>query len=81
MSRFILVDLLLFLLPFAFYAVYLFVIERNPFHLSSWNRKQVAVLAATGLLLVGVLVGLVGENAGRQLVGRNVPAEAASKQP
>ena len=78
MSRFFLIDILLFLTPFAAYALYLYVSERNPFDVSSWDRKRLVILAGAGLALVGVLVGLVGENAGRQLIGRNEAGEAAN---
>lgn len=77
MIRFFLLDVLLFLTPFALYAIYLFVSERNPFQLSSWHQRQLIILSATGILLVMVLFGLVGENAGRQLFGRNEAGDAA----
>ena len=81
MSRFILFDVVLFLIPFALYAAYLFVAARNPFDLSSWDKKHIVWLGLAGALIFALMVGVVSPNAGRQLFGRNEAGEAASQRP
>ncbi|MBX9619626.1 MAG: hypothetical protein K2X10_10800 [Hyphomicrobiales bacterium] len=81
MSSVVLFNVVLFLIPFALYAVYLFVAARNPFLLSSWDRKRMVWLGVAGVLIIAVMVGVIGPNVGRQLFGRNEAGEAASQRP
>ena len=70
MSRYFL-DIALFLLPFAAYAIYLFLRDINPFTGAAWTFRQVALLAVIGVVLSVFLLGFLSRHAGQQLVGRN----------
>ncbi|WP_210485120.1 DUF6111 family protein [Microvirga antarctica] len=58
MTRAIIQELLLFLLPFAAYAIFLVIVRRNPLAWSSWSRHTSwLVLAGLGLIIVSLLAG------------------------
>ena len=79
MFRLILTRLLLFLLPFAVYAFWLLLRRENPFTGKTWRWREVAWLSLAGFLLSVVVFGMIAENAGVKLSGRNHPA--GSKAP
>ncbi|QFU17301.1 DUF6111 family protein [Microvirga thermotolerans] len=63
MTRAIFQELLLFLLPFAAFAIYLVIARRNPLAWSSWS-KHVSWVGIAGLVLVIaslILGGLLAE--------------------
>ncbi|MCB8821616.1 DUF6111 family protein [Microvirga rosea] len=63
MTRAFLDELLLFLLPFAVFALYLVILRRNPLAWASWNA-HVSWVGIAGLILVIaslVLGGLLAE--------------------
>ena len=79
MSRLVLIQVLLFLLPFAGYAVFLMLKRENPFTGASWRLREVLWLSFAGFMLSVVLFGLLGHYSGAQLSGRGQPVESRSK--
>lgn len=71
MARNLLIGLAFFLAPFVLYALYLVIARRNPFTGASWSIGALAGLSLAGLFLSVVLFGVVAQNAGIQLSGRN----------
>jgi hypothetical protein len=57
MARTVLIELLLFIAPFAIYAVALYVTQRDARDREHWHPRAVMSLAIVGLLLV--IAGLV----------------------
>lgn len=58
MTRAIIQELLLFLLPFAAYAIFLLIVRRNPMAWSSWSRHvSWLAIAGLGVLIVSLLAG------------------------
>lgn len=51
MARFVLFDLLLFLLPFAAYALWLILTRRTLRNADDWTVKTIAVLALVGAVI------------------------------
>lgn len=68
MTRAIIQELLLFILPFAAFAVYLVVRRRNPLAWSSWSDQSVW-LVISGLAIVVVSLIAAGIMAERQTGG------------
>lgn len=68
MTRAIIQEVLLFLLPFAAFAIYLLIARRNPLAWSSWS-KHVSWVAIAGLALVIVSLILGGLLAERHTEG------------
>jgi hypothetical protein len=75
MPRLVLIQILLFLLPFAVYAVFLVIKRQNPFTGVAWRLRDVIGLSIAGFLLSVVLFGTLSHYAGGQISGR-----AESKQ-
>jgi hypothetical protein len=65
MTRAIIQEALLFLLPFVAFAVYLIIRRRNPLAWSSWSDQSVWLVIA-GLAVVVVSLIVTGITAGRQ---------------
>lgn len=65
MIRAIFDEALLFLLPFAAFALYLLITRRNPFHWSAWS-DQATWLVITGLTVVVGFLLITGLFADRQ---------------
>jgi hypothetical protein len=63
MTRAIIQELLLFLLPFAAYAIFLIVAKRDPLAWSSWSKHTSwLVIVGLGFTILSLLVGgLVAE--------------------
>ncbi|MES2906554.1 MAG: DUF6111 family protein [Pseudomonadota bacterium] len=75
MFRRFFIEILLFLLPFALYAVYLALRRINPFTGKSWRWKELLWLSLAGFILSVVVFGTLADMAGTQLSGRgNVQA-------
>ncbi|MCB5173831.1 MULTISPECIES: DUF6111 family protein [Microvirga] len=72
MTRAILQELVLFLLPFVAYAVYLMIRRRNPLVWSSWSDQSVWLIIA-GLTFVVISLFSAGLFADRQ-TGAYVPS-------
>ena len=66
MIRILLEEALLFLLPFALFAVYLLIRRRNPLARASWSLGQVSWLVVAGLACVVVVLLVTGLTADRQ---------------
>jgi Family of unknown function (DUF6111) len=64
MLRAIIEEALLFLIPFALFALYLVLRKRNPFHLSHWS-DQAFWLVLTGLIFAGAALLYTGLTAER----------------
>ena len=71
MTRAIIQELVLFLLPFIGFAIYLMVRRRNPLAWSSWSKQSVWLTIA-GLAIVVVSLFAAGLTADRQ-TGAFVP--------
>lgn len=56
MIRAILDEALLFLLPFAAFALYLILRRRNPFFLSHWSDQTVTLVIAGLVIVIGALI-------------------------
>jgi hypothetical protein len=52
MARTVFIELLLFLAPFAIYAIVLYATQRDARELEHWPARMVVTLAIAGLLLV-----------------------------
>ncbi len=72
MSRYLLY-FVFFLLPFAVYAVYLFLRDKNPLTGAAWTRTQLILLSLIGLFLSVFVVHFLAQHAGQQLIGRYEP--------
>ena len=72
MTRAIIQEALLFLLPFAAYALFLVIVRRNPLAWSSWSAHT-SWLAIAGLIFIIVSLLIAGLTAERQ-TGAYVPA-------
>ena len=70
MPRLLLIETLLFALPFALYALYLALRRENPFTHKAWRMREIIWLAAVGFLLSVVLLGSLAEHAGEKISGR-----------
>lgn len=58
MTRAIIQELLLFLLPFAAYAIFLVIARRDPLAWSSWSKHTSwLVIAGLGITIVSLLAG------------------------
>lgn len=79
MPRLVLTQILLFLLPFAVYAVFLMLKRENPFTHKAWRMRDVVWLGMLGFLLSVVLFGMLGHYAGGQISGRAQPVESKQK--
>jgi hypothetical protein len=71
MMRTVLIQIGLFALPFAVYALYLALRKKNPLTGGHWTAAWVLGLGVGGLFLSLVLFTLIAQNAGLQLSGRN----------
>jgi cytochrome bd-type quinol oxidase subunit 2 len=71
MTRAVIQELLLFLLPFVLFAIYLVILRRNPLVWSHWSKQSVW-LAIAGLAFVVVSLVAAGLLADRQ-TGAFVP--------
>lgn len=70
MLRIAFVQILLFLLPFALYALYLLFKRQNPLTGKAWLWKHITLLGLIGFLLSITLFGLIANNSGMLLSGR-----------
>jgi hypothetical protein len=68
--RILLLQLTLFLLPFAVYAAFLLIKRENPFTHRAWRLREVIWLSVAGFVLSVVLFGTLGHYAGGQISGR-----------
>jgi hypothetical protein len=58
MTRAIIQELLLFLLPFAAYAIFLIIVKRNPLAWSSWSQHTSwLAIAGLGFIILSLLAG------------------------
>jgi len=73
MSR-TLIEILLFVAPFAVYAVYLFATERDARETEHWRRDVLAGLAAAGFLLIIVSLIAFAQFGGPPPGGTYTPA-------
>ena len=73
MIRPLLTELLLFLAPFAIYALYLVATRNGVFTTSSWNIRIVGVLTVIALLLLFVSFFLLAEFSGHPAGSTYVP--------
>ncbi len=71
MARLLLIQILLFLLPFAGYAVFLVLKRENPLTGAAWRSREVIWLGVAGFLLSVVLFGLLARHAGERISGRS----------
>jgi hypothetical protein len=76
MPRLVLIQVLLFLLPFAGYAVFLMLKRENPFTHRAWRLREVIWLGAAGFILSVVLFGTLAHYAGGRISGRAQPIES-----
>jgi cytochrome bd-type quinol oxidase subunit 1 len=65
MLRAILEGVLLFVLPFAGFAIYLLLIGQNPLHPEVWSKKALSWLTIAALVVC--IAGVIVVGAGRQL--------------
>jgi len=80
MLRLVLTQLVLFLLPFAGYAIFLALKRENPFTHKAWRLREIIWLSVAGFLLSVVLFGTLSHYAGGQISGRaQEPAESKQK--
>lgn len=57
MTRAIIQELLLFLLPFAAFAIYLMLLRRNPLIWSHWSNQSIwLTIAGLGLVIASLIV-------------------------
>jgi hypothetical protein len=70
MPRLLLIEALLFLLPFALYALYLALKRENPFTHKAWQLREIVWLGIAGFFLAFVLFGTLAEHAGENISGR-----------
>lgn len=81
MIRTVLIQILLFLAPFALYIGWLWVRNKNPFTGEHWTWWEGVSLTAVGLFLSVVLFGLGWMHSGAQLSGRNEPDPVTQSAP
>jgi hypothetical protein len=81
MARTILIQVAIFLIPFAIYALYLLLKKQNPFTGAAWTGTQIAFLTGAGLVLTVLTFTMLVQNAGMQLVGRNPAAQSEHREP
>jgi Family of unknown function (DUF6111) len=66
MLRAIAEGFILFLLPFAAFAIYLLLRQQNPLHPEVWSRKALSWLTIAALMMCIAGVGIVGVFSERQ---------------
>jgi hypothetical protein len=79
MARTILIQVGVFLIPFAIYAIFMLMKRQNPFTGAAWTGTQVALLSGVGLVLTVLVFTLLVQNAGLHLSGRNPAGDAAQQ--
>lgn len=70
MTRLVLIQTALFLLPFALYTGYLVLKRENPFTGAAWRLREVIWLTVTGFILSVVIFGTLAQHAGENISGR-----------
>jgi len=79
MIRVFLIELGLFMLPFALYVAWLRVRNKNPFTGESWTWVEIVSLTVVGLFLSVVLFGYGWQHSGELLSGRNTEQQEVGR--